>query len=82
MDKKKLLPPFTMLSGGAVAILLLALGRYELKTLLGILLIVLVVFYILGEIFKLMLIHFEKQNEKKTLDEGEVIEKTPEESKQ
>lgn len=81
MNKRKLLPVLIMLLAGAMASILLAIGNYEIKTMLGILLAVLIIFYILGCILKWSLDHIDKQNEKaeSPLDEGEVIEKQPEE---
>ena len=81
MNRRKLLPVLIMLLAGAMASILLAIGNYEIKTMLGILLAVLIIFYILGCILKWSLDHIDKQNEKteSPLDEGEVIEKQPEE---
>ena len=81
LNKRKLLPVLIMLLAGAMASILLAIGNYEIKTMLGILLAVLIIFYILGCILKWSLDHIDKQNEKteSPLDEGEVIEKQPEE---
>ncbi|MBE5851647.1 MAG: DUF92 domain-containing protein [Lachnospiraceae bacterium] len=81
MNRRKLLPVLIMLLAGAMAAILLAIGRYEITSMLWILFVVLVVFYILGCILKWSLDHIDKQNEKKdsSLDEGEVIEKQPEE---
>lgn len=81
MSRRKLLPVLIMLLAGAMASILLAIGNYEIKTMLGILLAVLIIFYILGCILKWSLDHIDKQNEKteSSLDEGEVIEKQPEE---
>jgi len=81
LNRRKLLPVLIMLLAGAMAAILLAIGRYEITSMLWILFVVLVVFYILGCILKWSLDHIDKQNEKKdsSLDEGEVIEKQPEE---
>ena len=64
-----------------MAAILLAIGNYEITKMLWILFVVLLVFYILGCILKWSLDHIDKQNEKtdSSLDEGEVIEKQPEE---
>ena len=48
---------------------------YDIRTLLIILLLTLLIFYFLGSIIKALLDRFEKQNEKASLDNGEVIEK-------
>lgn len=81
MNRRKLLPVLIMLLAGAMAAILLAIGRYEITKMLWILFVVLLVFYILGCILKWSLDHIDKQNEKtdSSLDEGEVIEKQPEE---
>lgn len=70
-----------MLLAGAMAAILLAIGKYEITKMLWILFVVLLVFYILGCILKWSLDHIDKQNEEtdNSLDEGEVIEKQPEE---
>ena len=81
MNRRKLLPVLIMLLAGAMAAILLAIGKYEITKLLWILFVVLLVFYILGCILKWSLDHIDKQNEEtdNSLDEGEVIEKQPEE---
>ena len=65
-----------------MAAILLATGKYEITKMLWILFVVLLVFYILGCILKWSLDHIDKQNEEtdNSLDEGEVIEKQPEEN--
>lgn len=81
MNRRKLLPVLIMLLAGAMAAILLAIGKYEITKMLWILFVVLLVFYILGCILKWSLDHIDKQNEEtdNSLDEGEVIEKQPEE---
>ena len=81
MNRRKLLPVLIMLLAGAMAAILLAIGKYEITMMLWILFVVLLVFYILGCILKWSLDHIDKQNEEtdNSLDEGEVIEKQPEE---
>ena len=81
MNRRKLLPVLIMLLAGAMAAILLATGKYEITKMLWILFVVLLVFYILGCILKWSLDHIDKQNEEtdNSLDEGEVIEKQPEE---
>lgn len=81
MNRRKLLPVLIMLLAGAMAAILLAIGRYEITKMLWILFVVLLIFYILGCILKWSLDHIDKQNEEtgSSLDEGEVIEKQPEE---
>lgn len=77
--KRKLLPPFIMLVAGLIASIRTFFLHYDTKSSLIILLVVLVVFYVLGSILKYVLDTFDKENEKKALDEGEVIEKEAEE---
>ena len=81
MNRRKLLPVLIMLLAGAMAAILLAIGRYEITKMLWILFVVLLIFYVLGCILKWSLDHIDKQNEEtdSSLDEGEVIEKQPEE---
>ena len=73
--KRRLIPPFVMLSAGAVISITMRILHYEMKTMLIILLCVLVGFYIAGSIIKYMLDKFEKQIEEASMEEGEVIEK-------
>ena len=73
--KRRLIPPFVMLSAGAVVSIAMRILHYETKTMLIILLCVLVGFYIAGSILKYMLDRFEKQIEEASMEEGEVIEK-------
>lgn len=76
---RRLIPPFIMLTAGAISSILMARGGYELHDLLLILLLVLLLFYILGCILKSALDRIEKQNAPVETEEGEVIEKEPEE---
>lgn len=76
--KRKLIPPFVMLSAGTVVSIMLRVMQYELKDMLIILLCVLIGFYFAGSLLKWMLDQFEEQIEKARMDEGEVIEKDPE----
>ena len=73
--KRRLIPPFVMLSAGAVVSITMRILHYETKTMLIILLSVLVGFYIAGSVIKYMLDRFEKQIEEASMEEGEVIEK-------
>lgn len=78
--KRKLIPPFMMLLAGAVVSIAMYIMHYEAKDMLVVLLCVLIVFYLAGEIFKWMLDRFEAQIEEARMEEGEVIEKGPEEA--
>lgn len=73
--KRRLIPPFVMLSAGAVTSITMRILHYETKTMLIILLCVLVGFYIAGSVIKYMLDKFEQQIEAANMEEGEVIEK-------
>ena len=73
--KRRLIPPFVMLSAGAVTSITMRVLHYETKTMLIILLCVLIGFYIAGSVIKYMLDLFEKQIEEAGMEEGEVIEK-------
>lgn len=81
--KRRLIPPFIMLTAGAVSsILMVAQGRYELHEFLRNLLLILLFFYILGCLFKGALDRIDRQNappEPEENDEEEIIEKGPEE---
>lgn len=76
--KRKLIPPFVMLVAGLITSIRTYVLHYDVKRSLLTLLVVLIVFYILGSILKYILDTFEKQNEEKALDEGEVIAKAAE----
>ena len=78
MDTKKI-PMFLMLIAGAATSIVPYLKNYELKTMLTVLLVVLILFYILGLIVKKLFDFFEIQSKPKKEEEGEaegeVIEK-------
>ncbi|MDE6737490.1 MAG: hypothetical protein K2K07_00120 [Lachnospiraceae bacterium] len=73
--KRKLIPPFVMLTAGAATSITMRILHYEMKTMLIILLCVLIGFYIAGCIIKEMLDRFERQIEEAEMDKGGVIEK-------
>ena len=73
--KRRLIPPFVMLSAGAITSITMRILHYETKDMLIILLCVLVGFYIAGCVLQYMLDRFEKQIEEAGMEEGEVIEK-------
>lgn len=78
--KRRLIPPFIMLLSGAIVSITMYSWHYELKDMLIVLLCVLLAFYIAGEVIKWMFDRFEAQIEQARMDEGEVIEKEPDES--
>jgi uncharacterized membrane protein len=87
--RKKLLAPFLMLLAGAVASIYMFVKGFEPQRMLGILLFVLLLFYILGGIINYILTRFEEQNEALMAEllaeeaaEGEVFEKEYEEGEE
>lgn len=77
--KRRLIPPFVMLFAGAVVSITMRILYYDLQTMLIVLLCVLLGFYFVGRILQMMLDRFEQQIEEAHMEEGEVIEKEPEE---
>lgn len=87
--KMKLIPPFVMLTAGAVTSILMVVKGCELHEFLARLLLILVIFYMLGCLLKGILDMIEKQNRPPEPEEGEdgagsedgegVIEKGPDE---
>lgn len=77
--KRKMIPTFIMLLAGAVASIVMYTNRYEIKSMLWILVAVLIVFYIIGLVIKKVMDSFERaeENTDTVSDEGEVIEKEP-----
>lgn len=61
--KRKLIPPFLMLSSGAVCSIIMHLNYYETNEMLMILLAVMIGFYIAGNLFMMMLNIFDKKNQ-------------------
>lgn len=79
--KRRLIPPFVMLTAGAAAsILMVTQGRYELHEFLKCLLLILLLFYILGCLLKGALDIIDRQNTPPEPEEDEMIEKGPEEA--
>ena len=76
--KRKLIPPFLMLFSGALSSIIMFCLHYDTKKMLMILFAVLIVFYGIGCLFKLMLDIFDRQNTKPEADE--VIEENREEA--
>ena len=72
--KRRLIPPFVMLSAGAVSSITMRMMHYETQTMLIILLCVLLGFYVAGSVIKYMLDKFEEQIEEANREKGEVIE--------
>ena len=77
--KRKLIPPFVMLTAGAVTSILMVVKGCELNEFLAGLLTILIIFYMLGCVLKGILDRIERQNAPVEPEgEGEVIEKEPE----
>ncbi len=72
--KRKLIPPFLMLSAGAVCSIIMHFNYYETNRMLMILLAVMVVFYIAGNLFMMMLNIFDKKNQPEEEIQEEAIE--------
>lgn len=75
---RKNIPLLLMLTAGAVTCIITYLKKYPVNTQLISLFAVLVVFYALGNVLIWTLGYFEKQNEERRAEEGEVIEKDSE----
>lgn len=69
------MPLILMLTAGAVTCIITFVQKYSVLGKLTALLVVLVIFYLLGSILRWTLDYFDKQNEEKSKEEGEVIEK-------
>lgn len=77
---RKNLPLFLMLTAGAVTCIITYIEQYTMVGKLVALFVVLLIFYVLGSVLKWTLDYFEKQNEERLREEGEVIEKEAEDS--
>lgn len=76
MDRKNL-PLLLMLAAGGVTCVITFVEKYTMIGKLVSLFWVLLIFCILGYVLKWTLDRFERQNEEKLKEEGEVIEKEP-----
>ncbi len=74
MDRKSM-PLLLMLAAGAAACIVTWIRRDTVLTKLVALFVVMLVFYAMGCGIRLLLDHFDRQNEKRLKEEGEVIEK-------
>ncbi len=72
---RKNLPLILMLVAGAIVCIITYIQDFPMTTKLVSLFVVLLLFYILGTVLKWTLDFFDKQNEEKLAEEGEVIEK-------
>ena len=73
--ERKLIPLTLMLIVGAMCSIVCFAQGYDAYTLLWALFIVLLIFYVLGSVIKRVMEKFEIENEEKSKEEGEVIEK-------
>lgn len=76
---RKNLPLLLMLTAGAVTCIITFIQKYSPLMKLISLFVVLLIFYFLGSVLKWTLDYFDKQNEIRRKEEGEVIEKGAEE---
>lgn len=72
---RKSIPLVLMLLAGAITCIITFIKQYSVIDKLVALLVVLLIFLVLGNVLRFTLDHFDKENEKKALEEGEVIEK-------
>lgn len=79
---RKNMPLILMLAAGAVTCVITFIQKYSILGKLISLLVVLVIFYLLGNVLRWTLDYFDGQNEKKSREEGEVIEKETESGEQ
>jgi hypothetical protein len=77
MDRKNI-PIILMLTTGAITCIITYVRQYSLTEKLAVLLGVMVLFLILGTVLEQTLNFFDRQNEKKRQEEGEVIRKSTE----
>ena len=75
---RKNLPLLLMLTAGAVTCIITFIQKYTMFEKLVSLFAVLIIFYVLGSVLVWTLDYFERQNEEKLKEEGEVIEKESE----
>ncbi len=72
---RKNMPLLLMLVAGAVTCVITFINDFPMLERLVTLLIVLLVFYFLGSLMKWALDYFDQQNQEKSMEEGEVVEK-------
>ena len=75
---RKNLPLLLMLTAAAVTSIITFIRQYSMLEKLVSLFVVMLIFYVMGSVLKWTLDYFDKQNEKRRLEEGEVIEKEAE----
>lgn len=75
---RKNLPLLLMLTASAVTCIITFIRKYSMLEKLVSLFVVMLIFFLLGSVLKWTLDYFDAQNEKRRLEEGEVIEKEAE----
>jgi len=75
---RKNLPLLLMVLAGGITCIITFIEKYSTLAKLVSFFIVLLVFFVLGSILQWTLNYFDRQNEEKLKEEGEVIEKEPE----
>ena len=75
---RKNLPLLLMLTASAVTCIITFIRKYSMLEKLVSLFVVMLIFFLLGSVLKWTLDYFDAQNEKRRLEEGEVIEKETE----
>lgn len=78
MDRKKM-PLILMLISGAITVIIALVLDYTLKQTLSLLFLVLLLFFIFGNILKYILNSFDKENKKREEAEMEELEKKAQE---
>lgn len=81
MNREKL-PMILMLVAGAITCIINLIQNYSILRSLVSLFIVLVLFFFLGSIMKWTLNSFDRENEKRNQEAGEVMEKETEEAQE
>lgn len=81
MDRRKL-PLILMLAAAGMTAVVTYFRGFNLMDMLIALLAVMIVFNFIGTLIKMVLDSFDKENEEKVSDEGEVIEKEADENVQ
>lgn len=61
--KRRLIPAFLMLSVGLICSIVMRINHYKTNEMLAVLLGLLIVFYIVGNLFEFMLNLFDRQNQ-------------------
>ena len=82
MKKTRMIPLIVMLIAGALACVITYFKHYKLQSILATVLVVLFIFYIIGYIAMRILNKYTVIKEPSISDEGEIIEKQPEDTEE